>query len=80
MAGTLCALSTISKLERIDSKDIALNTNKIITHLIQDMSTGHLSCNPLFTVPLVDTKFFAVVIEFDDYVQLEERIITHWTS
>ena len=59
MAGILCALSTINELERIDRKDIALNTKKINTHLIQSRNkgTGHLSFNPLFTVPLVATRF-----------------------
>lgn len=62
MAGTWCALSTTNELERINSKGIkhfALNTKKIDTPLIQSRNkgTGHLSFNPLFTVPWVDTKF-----------------------
>ena len=80
MAGTLCALSTINKLERIDSKDIALNTNKINTHLIQEIKAQVIYHSILFSLYLWRYKVFAVVIEFDDYVQLEERRITHWTS
>ena len=85
MAGTLCALSTTNELERINSKGIkhfALNTKKIDTHLIQSRNkgTGHLSFNPLFHCTLGKYKVFAVVIEFDDYVQSEERRITHWAS